>query len=59
MRQRESDAYDRKRAREQQEFVAKRAAEMEAFNERLQKLADEIKPAGKMVKPKGIASMFT
>ena len=32
---------------------------MEAFEERLKKLAEEIKPAGKLVRPKGLASMFS
>ncbi len=58
-RQREQEAHARKRAREQQQFEAKQVAEMNAFRERLRKLADEIKPAGKTVKPKGLASMFT
>ena len=39
--------------------LAEQAFEPEAFNERLQKLADEIKPAGKLVKPKGVGAMFT
>jgi ferredoxin len=58
-RQREREALDRKRARELEQFEAKQAAEMEAFQERLKRQADEIKPAGKMVRPKGLASMFT
>jgi hypothetical protein len=58
-RQRELEAFERKRARELAELEARRAAEMEAFNARLQKLADEIKPAGKLVRPKGLAAMFT
>jgi ferredoxin len=58
-RQREREAFERKRARELGQFEAKQAAEMEAFQERLKRLADEMKPAGKLVRPKGIASMFT
>jgi hypothetical protein len=58
-RRREREAAERKRVREQEQFEAKQAAEMEEFKLRLQQLADEIKPAGKMVKPKGLAAMFT
>ncbi|MFZ0888988.1 MAG: hypothetical protein WA005_11090, partial [Candidatus Binataceae bacterium] len=58
-RQRERAAFERRRARELEEFEAKHRAEMEAFKQRLQKLADEMKPAGKMVRPKGLAAMFT
>ncbi len=58
-RQREREALERKRARELEQFEAKQVAEMEAFEERLKRLADEIKPAGKTVRPKGLASMFT
>ncbi len=58
-RKREREAAERKRVREQEQFEAKQAAEMELFKERLQRLADEIKPAGKMVRPKGLAAMFT
>ena len=58
-REREHQAFERKHARELQQLEAKQAAEMEAFEERLKRLADEIKPAGKMVRPKGLASMFT
>ena len=58
-RQREREALVRKRARELEQFEAKQAAEMAAFEERLKRLADEIKPAGKMVRPKGLAAMFT
>jgi ferredoxin len=58
-RQREREAFERKWAREHEQLVAKQAAEMDAFKERLQKLAEEMKPAGKLVRPKGLASMFT
>jgi ferredoxin len=58
-RQRERENFERRQAREQAEFQARQQAEMEAFEERLQKLADEIKPAGKMVRRKGLAAMFT
>jgi ferredoxin len=55
----ERETFEQKRARELAEFQAKQSSEMEAFKARLQKIADEMKPAGKMVTPKGLASMFT
>ncbi len=58
-RQREREAFERRCAREREQFEQKQAAEMEAFQERLQRLGNEIKPAGKTVRPKGLASMFT
>jgi hypothetical protein len=32
---------------------------MQAFNEALERMAQEMKPAGKLVKPKGLDAMFT
>ena len=32
---------------------------MEAFDEGLEDLANRMKPAGKLVRPKGLAAMFT
>ncbi|HSR58914.1 MAG TPA: YfhL family 4Fe-4S dicluster ferredoxin [Candidatus Binataceae bacterium] len=58
-RKKEREAFERRRAREQAEFDARRAAEMEAFEQRLQKMAEEMKPAGKLVRPKGLGAMFT
>jgi len=58
-RQRERKAFERRREREREQFEYKQAAEMKAFQERLQRLGDKIKPAGKMVKTSGLASMFT
>ncbi len=40
-------------------FQRKQERELEAFRQALDKLAHEMRPAGKMVKPKGIAAMFT
>ncbi len=58
-RRADREAFDRKRAREAATFEAKQAAEMEAFKQKLEQLAQSMKPAGKLVKPTGIASMFT
>jgi ferredoxin len=58
-RRAEREAFERKRAREGAAFEAKQAAEMEAFKQKLEELARSMKPAGKLVKPTGIASMFT
>jgi hypothetical protein len=40
-------------------FELRQAEELEAFKERLARLAKELKPAGKLVRPKGLAAMFT
>jgi hypothetical protein len=40
-------------------FQRKQERELEAFRQALDKLAHEMRPAGKMVKPKGLAAMFT
>ncbi len=58
-RRADREAFERKRARETAAFEAKQAAEMEAFKQKLEALAHSMKPAGKLVKPTGIASMFT
>ncbi len=58
-RRAEREALGRRHQRERETFEAKQAAEMEAFNKRLEELAVEMKPAGKLVRPKGIAAMFT
>jgi len=59
----------RKRAREAFErgelkldrgaFERQQAEELKVFKERLAQLATELKPAGKLVRPKGLAAMFT
>lgn len=59
----------RKRAREAFErgelkldraaFERQQAEELKAFKGRLAQLATELKPAGKLVRPKGLAAMFT
>jgi ferredoxin len=58
-RRAERETFERKRAREAAAFEAKQAAEMEDFKQRLEALAHSMKPAGKLVRPAGIASMFT
>jgi ferredoxin len=58
-RRADREALERKRAREAAAFEAKQAAEMEAFKQKLEALAHSMKPAGKLVRPTGIASMFT
>jgi ferredoxin len=55
----ERETFERKRAKEAAAFEAKQAAEMENFKQRLEALANSMKPAGKLVRPTGIASMFT
>ena len=58
-RRREREEFERRRARESERFEARQDAEKEAFNEALDKMAHEMKPAGKLVKPKGLAAMFS
>jgi ferredoxin len=58
-RRTERETFERKRAKEAAAFEAKQAAEMENFKQRLEALANSMKPAGKLVRPTGIASMFT
>jgi hypothetical protein len=40
-------------------FERLQTEELEAFKKRLARLATELKPAGKLVRPKGLAAMFT
>ena len=58
-RRAEREAFERKPARDPAAFEAKQAAEMEEFKQQLKALAHSMKPAGKTVRPKGIAAMFT
>jgi ferredoxin len=58
-RKREREEFERRRARELETFQSRQATEMAAFNETLDKMAQDMKPAGKVVKPKGLAAMFT
>ncbi len=41
------------------EFERRQAAELKEFKARLERQAHELKPAGKLVRPKGLAAMFT
>jgi ferredoxin len=56
---RERERLESRRAKELVDFAARQAAEAEAFAKQLQEMAQSAKPAGKMVKPKGLAAMFT
>ncbi len=53
------EEFARKRAKEAAAFEAKQTAEMEQFKQTLENLAHSMKPAGKLERPKGLASMFT
>jgi len=60
---------ERRRAREafaqgeskltRDEFERSEADELNSFRKRIEDMAAELKPAGKLVRPKGIAAMFT
>jgi hypothetical protein len=41
------------------EFERRQADELKVFKKRLEQLATKLKPAGKLVRPKGLAAMFT
>jgi len=58
-RRTEREGLQKRQQREQEALEAKQAAEMEAFKKRLEELGHEMKPAGKVVRPKGIAAMFS
>ncbi|HUY25854.1 MAG TPA: hypothetical protein VMV27_00420, partial [Candidatus Binataceae bacterium] len=58
-RRAEQEAIERRHAREREVFAARQAAEMAEFKQRVAELGREMKPAGKLVRPKGIAAMFT
>jgi ferredoxin len=58
-RRAQREAFGRKPARDAAAFEAKQAAEMKEFKQKLEALARSMKPAGKTVRPKGIAAMFT
>ena len=44
---------------ERAEFERRQADELKAFKKRLARLATELKPAGKLIRAKGLAAMFT
>jgi hypothetical protein len=58
-RRRERERLEARRAKELADFEAREAADADAFAKQLQDMARSAKPAGKMVKPKGLAAMFT
>jgi len=58
-RRAEREAFARKQAKEAAAFEAKQSAEMAQFKQTLDGLAHAMKPAGKLERPKGLASMFT
>jgi ferredoxin len=58
-RKREREEFERRRAREMEQFETRQATEMQDFTEALDKMAQEMKPAGKLVRPKGLAAMFS
>jgi ferredoxin len=58
-RRRERERMEARRAKESADFEAREAAEAAAFAKQLQAMAQAAKPSGKMVKPKGLAAMFT
>ena len=59
-RKRAREAFERGELKlDRAEFERQQAEELKAFKERLERLAAELKPAGKLVRPKGLAAMFT
>ena len=59
-RKRAREAFERGELKvDRAEFERRQAEELKAFRKRLELLATELKPAGKLVRPKGLAAMFT
>jgi len=59
-RKRAREAFERGELKlDRAEFERRQAEQLGAFKERLARLATELKPAGKLVRPKGLAAMFT
>jgi len=58
-RRAEREAMIKRHARERATLEARHESEMEEFKIRLEELAQSMKPAGKMVKPRGLSAMFT
>jgi ferredoxin len=58
-RKRERELYERRRLREQQDFETRQTSELAAFKAGLQTISDGVKPAGKMVRRRGLAAMFS
>jgi len=58
-RRRDRERMEARHAKERADLEARAAGDAEAFAKQLQDMAESAKPAGKMVKPKGLAAMFT
>jgi ferredoxin len=58
-RRRERERLEVRQAKERADLEAREVAEADAFGKQLQQMAESAKPSGKMVKPKGLAAMFT
>jgi len=58
-RKRERESMETRQTRERVELESRQATELDEFEARLQEMAAAMKPAGKLVRPKGIAAMFT
>jgi ferredoxin len=58
-RRTEREAMIKRHMREAAALEARHAAELDDFKQRLEDLAQSMKPAGKMVKPRGLSAMFT
>jgi hypothetical protein len=59
-RKRAREAFERGELKvDRAEFERRQTEELKAFRKRLELLATELKPAGKLVRPKGLAAMFT
>ncbi len=59
VRRRERETFERKRSREQAEFEQTQAVELAAFTKGLHDLAEKMRPAGKLVRRRGLAAMFS
>jgi ferredoxin len=58
-RRRDRERFEARQAKERADLEVRETADAEAFGKQLQEMAQSAKPAGKMVKPKGLAAMFT
>jgi hypothetical protein len=59
VRRRERETFERKRSREQAGFEQTQAVELAAFTKGLHDLAEKMRPAGKLVRRRGLAAMFS
>jgi len=58
-RRRDRERMEARHAKERADLEAHESADADAFARQLQQMAEDAKPSGKMVKPKGLAAMFT